>query len=139
MRAQLLLAPEVRQKVAHGETVGNRIERESAPDGAKGYFKRRKFLLSPLPGLSNLRPINPRLSPWATFCRCSAAFNMAAGTLPSIRARGRGLSFRRQQLNFRKIPGNSFGIARGQFPLHDFRVRTDEKIRQWNFRRTASA
>ena len=45
------LAPAVRQIVAHGATVGNGIEREPAPDGAKEGFKCRKLFLPPLPGL----------------------------------------------------------------------------------------
>src|SRR5258708_1924228 len=42
IRARFFPAPEVRQKVAHGETVGNNAKRELAPDGAKELFKRWK-------------------------------------------------------------------------------------------------
>jgi hypothetical protein len=49
------------------------------------------------------------------------------------------LFFRRQQVNLGKILGDAIGIARGQLPFHNFRVRANEKIRERDFRRQAAA
>jgi hypothetical protein len=42
-------APEARQKVAHGETVGRNAKTNPAPAGAKEFFA--SHFLPPLPGL----------------------------------------------------------------------------------------
>jgi hypothetical protein len=43
-------APEVRQKIAHGETMGNRIERNPALDGTKELSIRRMVFCRPCRG-----------------------------------------------------------------------------------------
>jgi hypothetical protein len=51
LRGDVFPAPGVLQRIAHGETVGNRVEREPAPDGAKELFQTSEVFLPPLPGL----------------------------------------------------------------------------------------
>ena len=61
-------ATELRQKVAHGVSRGKTARRISP--GRGGRFLPSQ--LSPLRGLHE-NPTDPRLTPWATICRCSAA------------------------------------------------------------------
>ena len=66
-------APEARQIVAHGETVG--FGRQPHPSPGWGDRKPAAGnLLSPHPGLYSVCAFNPRLAPWATFYRRSATF-----------------------------------------------------------------
>jgi len=74
---------ECRQKVAHGVSRGHRVGDFVSPGGAKESVYSflafgcciaiaRRFL-SPLPGLGYFWAFDPRLAPWATHWRCSAA------------------------------------------------------------------
>ena len=79
-----LAGAERRQKLAHGTSRGFIYEKNSSPGGAKetgGWIcalAGRVFLvgnlLSPLTGLDLLSYADPRLTPWATVCRHSVAF-----------------------------------------------------------------
>jgi len=51
--------------------VGLSWRNHSAPAGAKAGLG--VGILSPHPGLESIPDINPRLTPWATFCRASGA------------------------------------------------------------------
>jgi hypothetical protein len=56
-------APEARQIVAHGETVGLDTKTIQAPAGATEINTRKS--LSPHPGLDLISSAHPRLAPWA--------------------------------------------------------------------------
>ena len=67
-------APEVRKLVAHGVSRGSRAQTQQAPAGAKELdrFLIRDRSVAPVGAELSNDPI-PRLTPWATFGRCSAA------------------------------------------------------------------
>jgi len=70
--------PEGRQRVAHGVSRGTvgATRGYLSPGGAAEL---PALSLSPLPGLwRSTRHGDPRLTPWATFCRRSAALEVAA-------------------------------------------------------------
>lgn len=71
-------AAEQRPVVAHSASYGlDRPKTVQAPAGADENRLRFRPNLSPLPGLINiLSHIYPRLSPWATVARRSAALSM---------------------------------------------------------------
>jgi len=71
-------APEARQRIAHGDSCGLSGKTPEAPAGAKESSS--IFFLSPLPGLVDFAALIPRLSPWATFFRHSAAGSKENGT-----------------------------------------------------------
>ena len=67
---------ERRQRVAHGVSRGFRVAKRQSPGGAtegsvRGWAS--SHFLPPLPGLGFSGNAIPRLTPWATICRCSAA------------------------------------------------------------------
>lgn len=59
------------QKVAHGVSRGTSGQKAQAPEGRKKTLY-QALILSPLRGLV-FQQLNPRLTPWATLFRCSAA------------------------------------------------------------------
>ena len=64
-------AAEQRTIVAHGVSRGFGLADAFSPGrGERGVGV---GFLPPLPGLEPLADINPRLTPWATFCRASGA------------------------------------------------------------------
>jgi hypothetical protein len=71
-------APEARQRIAHGDSRGLSGKISEAPTGAKESSG--IFFLSSLPGLVGFATLIPRLSPWATFFRRSAAGSKENGT-----------------------------------------------------------
>ena len=67
----LIPAPETRQVVAHGETVGMVVKPPKPRQGRQKTISRKS--LSPHPGLDSIQLVrSPALSPWADF-RCRTA------------------------------------------------------------------
>jgi hypothetical protein len=89
-RPRLFPAPEVRQKVAHGETVVTSSNVNQPRMGRKNGSSAARFFCRPCRGFETFVRLNPRLSPWAIFCRCSAAFNQAGEILPAVPQSARG-------------------------------------------------
>jgi hypothetical protein len=81
-------APEARQIIAHGETVGGNAPANPPRTGAK-EFSADDFL-PPLPGLGIVLDGPPTVSPWAIFGRHSVAGNW---TKPQLHGIDNRLSF----------------------------------------------
>ena len=80
-----MAASERRKKIAHGASRGVVDKREQAPSGAKENF--RIGFAAPTGAWMIFVNLNPRLKPWATIGRCSAAFIMRSLVMPKPQRR----------------------------------------------------